>query len=208
MSLNMQQANMLQILNRYLDREKSYAKEPEWVMGIMVDGVFITVSTEAETAKPIGLEAFATTANLTPIHDYRLGATRAIESSSIIKDFMPGGLKADQLQVVAPFGSITGQVHETISRNVLVDTVIIARLGIADKIIKGENAIICLSYFIVRNAYITALLSQNDLISLSFRYTYFEHGAQSVDPAQGISSGNLATAYHNLEDWSSDIIAA
>lgn len=192
---------ILDSLNKYLRSDSSYAKEPEWTMAIKVSDEFITCSTEEEKGSPIGLEGIVSLANLTPIHDYKISLTRGIEPSSVIKDFMPGGLQANELKVVAPFGSITGQVHATLSGNVLVDTVIIARLGVAEKTIKGINTVSALSYYIFKNAYITALVSKNDLISLAFRYTYIENGQHQIDPATGQAAGNIASSYHNLEDW-------
>ena len=196
-----QYQNILSDLNNYLTAGNSHAKEAEWTMAIKVDGQHITYSTEETKARAEGLPDVPL-GSLAPIHDYNLGLTRGIEHSSIIQDFMPSGMHAHELKVVAPFGSITGQVHETLSRNVKVEEIVIARLGTAEKSMSVKtNTVIALVHYVFKDAYITSLLSKNDLIALSFRYTNVMYSQYKLasDSAKGEGSG--VASLHDLANW-------
>jgi len=190
---------IIDALNSNLQHYPGYAQEPEWVMSIAYGSgpTYLTASDDQGSTKnqknPIALKHFC------PIYDYQFGLTRGFNNEAMTNDLVPTGLCAHELKIVAPFASISAGVQQAFAQNMLLGTLVLARLAtVTNAPVAGSAAMTTVSKYTFRNLYITALVSKEDLICLSFRYTDIQYTKDSIDPKTGAAAGSSAVAYHNL----------
>lgn len=198
-------ANILKEMGNHEFDRTSTTKEPTWVLSIQDPnnpGGYLTSSNNKLAA--IGAVAI-NLINTAPIHEYEFCISRRFNPSSVTGLF-PGSLFGHELQIAAPIGAISPNVHAVFSQNVLVPQIQLLRLATSSSRIADQPNAYIVAAYTFNQVYITGLTSQADVISLAVRYINVQYDKASVDPRTGIVNGMDAASYHNLAD--STIVAA
>lgn len=187
----------------------AYAKEPEWLMRIAEGETYLTSGENASDMSGASKDPQSLT-NFCPIYDYQFGLSRGFNPDSMANDLVPRGMVGHELKVVAPFAAIGAKIHQAFATNTILTSVTIARLGVstASGTASAETSSApgshhSLAEFMFTDAFITAIVSKHDLISLAFRYNAVTYSKKELDPTTGASTGTTGSAYHNLVNGAS-----
>lgn len=192
-----QYKNLFDELDSGSKSTNSFSKEPNWMMCIAShgSGKFLTASEnkgEAGTSK-YKLEHYAY------VLDHQFCLTRGFSTESASKALMPdGGLTAHELKIITSIGSVSPGIHTAFSQNIMIPQIHLIRVVMVTNTHQTKLPYHVTAEYVFNEAYISGLISKNDVICLGFRYAGIHYTKQSFDPTTGTTSGNEGGAYHDL----------
>lgn len=193
--MSQQYKDMFDQLDAVRNSQQSYSKEPNWMICIKGSSA-LTKSENQQSIK--GTHANHELKNYTYIYDHQFSLSRGFSMESTTHALMPdGGITAQELKIIAPTSSIDAVVHEHFSQNTLLKEIHLIRI-ITVTPSKSHEPFFVTAEYKFEDAYISGLISKNDLICLSFRYAGVQYTKKDYNQLTGVSKGSAGSAYHNL----------
>lgn len=186
---------MLNELESSLKANKSDNTEANWMIKIKVGKKAVTKSTMVAGATKMAYNEYA------PVLDHQFVITRGFMKDSASLSVLPdGGLTAHELKIVVPISAITADLHNAFSQNVLVPDMHLIRLStVSGAPVTATTAIAQkTAEYEFTSAYISGLMSRNDLLCIAFRYSTMAYKMTEFIYNTGAAQGAKVAAYHNF----------
>ncbi len=186
--------NLFDELDQGAKSSNSNTQEANWMIAI-TDGAnkFLTSSENTQQTKSkLKLNQYS------QIYDHQFLLTRGFSAESSSSLMPDGGLTAHELKIVVPMASVKPEIHTTFSQNVLLKSIHLIRLTLLATKYATKTPYEISAEYTFQNAYISGLISKNDLLCIGFRYGAIHYTKTAFSPIKATKEGKAAGAYHNL----------